>query len=153
MRAMQKAFKDSASHHPTYRKLNKMRMRVKKLRRFETITTALARKICGYLLNQRGDSTGFLFGTITRKGCVRIIKDNIRDKKTLLRWLRRLGTVACVLHNGCLDESAGYRSRPHGKRGRNKFRKKRVGLTNLRPITTIFVARIVFRCGLLQRRL
>ena len=34
----------------------------------KTITIALARKICGYLLNQRGDSIGSLFGTINKKG-------------------------------------------------------------------------------------
>ena len=41
-------------------------------------------------------------------------------------------------YNGCLDESAGYRSRPSWKNEGETNSAKKVGLTNLRPITTIF---------------
>jgi DNA primase catalytic subunit len=55
---------------------------------------------------------------------VRIIKDNIRDKATLLRWLKRLAPIHVYYTTAAWMNPQGIGPDPFGKKGRNKFRKK-----------------------------
>ena len=124
MRAMQKAFKDSASHHPTYRKLNKMRMRVK-VKKIRNYYNSISEKDLWLPTKPAWRQYRFfVWDDKQERVVVRIIKDNIRDKQTLLRWLRRLAPLHVYYTTAAWMNPQGIGPDPHGKRGRNKFRKK-----------------------------
>ena len=124
MRTMQKAFKDSASYHPLYRKLNKMRMRVKvkKIRNYynSISETDLWLPVKPAWRQYRF----FVWDDKQERVVVRIIKDNIRDKATLLRWLKRLAPIHVYYTTAAWMNPQGIGPDPFGKKGRNKFRKK-----------------------------
>lgn len=124
MRTMQKAFKDSASYHPLYRKLNKMRMRVK-VKKIQNYYNSISEKDL-WLPTKPGwrQYRFFVWDDKQERVVVRIIKDNIRDKATLLRWLKRLAPIHVYYTTAAWMNPQGIGPDPFGKKGRNKFRKK-----------------------------
>ena len=124
MRTIQKSFKDSASYRPLYRKLNKMRMRVKvkKIRNYYNSIeeTDLWLPVKPAWRQYRF----FVWDDKQERVVVRIIKDNIRDKATLLRWLKRLAPIHVYYTTAAWMNPQGIGPDPFGKKGRNKFRKK-----------------------------
>ena len=124
MKTIQKAFKDSASYHPTYRKLNKMRMRVK-VKKIKNHYNSITEKDL-WLPTKPGwrQFRFFVWDDKQERVVVRIIKDNIRDKTTLLRWLKRLAPLHVYYTTAAWMNPQGIGPDPFGKKGRNKFRKK-----------------------------
>ena len=55
---------------------------------------------------------------------VRVIKDNIKNKATLLKWLRKLAPLHVYYTTSAWLNPQGVGPDPNGRRGRNKFRKK-----------------------------
>ena len=124
MRTMQKAFKDSASYHPLYRKLNKMRMRVK-VKKIRNYYNSISEKDLWLPTKPAWRQYRFfVWDDKQERVVVRIIKDNIRDKATLLRWLKRLAPLHVYYTTAAWMNPQGIGPDPFGKKGRNKFRKK-----------------------------
>ena len=124
MRTIQKSFKDSASYHPLYRKLNKMRMRVK-VKKIQNYYNSIKETDLWLPVKPAWRQYRFFVWDDKRERVVvRIIKDNIRDKATLLRWLKRLAPIHVYYTTAAWMNPQGIGPDPFGKKGRNKFRKK-----------------------------
>ena len=78
-----------------------MRLKVKKIRRYYKRITEAELWLPPYPGFRQ--FRFFLWDDKQETVVVRVIKDNIRHKKTLLSGLET-GTVACILYNKCLDE-------------------------------------------------
>ena len=124
MRTIQKAVKDSASALPLYRNKRKLEMRVKVKRirnHYNRITEAEL-----WLPYKPGfrQFRFFVWDDKQERVVVRVIKDNIKNKATLLKWLRKLAPLHVYYTTSAWLNPQGVGPDPNGKRGRNKFRKK-----------------------------
>ena len=124
MRTIQKAFVDSASPLPLYRRKRKleMRVKVKKIRNYYNGITE-AELWLPYKPGFR-QFRFFLWDDKKERVVVRIIKDNIRNEKVLLKWLRKLAPLHVYYTTSAWLNPQGVGPDPAGRRGRNKFRKK-----------------------------
>ena len=93
MRTIQKAVKDSASALPLYRnkKRLEMRIKVKKIRNYYNRITE-AELWLPYKPGFR-QFRFFVWDDKQERVVVRVIKDNIKNKATLLKWLRKLAPL------------------------------------------------------------
>ena len=124
MRTIQKAVKDSASALPLYRNKRKleMRIKVKKIRNYYNRITE-AELWLPYKPGFR-QFRFFVWDDKQERVVVRVIKDNIKNKATLLKWLRKLAPLHVYYTTSAWMNPQGVGPDPNGKRGRNKFRKK-----------------------------
>ena len=124
MRTIQKAVKDSASALPLYRnkKRLEMRIKVKKIRNYYNRITE-AELWLPYKPGFR-QFRFFVWDDKQERVVVRVIKDNIKNKATLLKWLRKLAPLHVYYTTSAWLNPQGVGPDPNGKRGRNKFRKK-----------------------------
>ena len=124
MRTIQKAVKDSASALPLYRKKKRleMRIKVKKIRNYYNRITE-AELWLPYKPGFR-QFRFFVWDDKQERVVVRVIKDNIKNKATLLKWLRKLAPLHVYYTTSAWLNPQGVGPDPNGKRGRNKFRKK-----------------------------
>ena len=124
MRTIQKAVKDSASALPLYRnkKRLEMRIKVKKIRNYYNRITE-AELWLPYKPGFR-QFRFFVWDDKQERVAVRVIKDNIKHKATLLKWLRKLAPLHVYYTTSAWLNPQGVGPDPNGKRGRNKFRKK-----------------------------
>lgn len=124
MRTIKKSFDDSASTLATYRRKRKleMRLKVKKIRKYYNEITE-AELWLPYKPGFR-QFRFFLWDDKQERVVVRIIKDNIGNKTTLLKWLRKLAPLHVYYTTSAWMNPQGVGPDPAGRRGRNKFRKK-----------------------------
>ena len=124
MRTIQKAVRDSASALPLYRnkKRLEMRIKVKKIRNYYNRITE-AELWLPYKPGFR-QFRFFVWDDKQERVVVRVIKDNIKNKATLLKWLRKLAPLHVYYTTSAWLNPQGVGPDPNGKRGRNKFRKK-----------------------------
>lgn len=124
MRTIQKAVNDSASALPLYRNKRKleMRIKVKKIRNYYNDKTE-AELWLPYKPGFR-QFRFFVWDDKQERVVVRVIKDNMKNKATLLKWLRKLAPLHVYYTTSAWLNPQGVGPNPHGKRGRNKFRKK-----------------------------
>ena len=124
MMALRKAISTSQSLSPLYRRLNslKMRLKVKKIRAYYR-TIDEAELWLPYKPGWR-QFRFFLWDDKQERIIVRIIKDNIKNKATLLKWLRKLAPLHVYYTTSAWLNPQGIGPDPNGKRGRSKFRKK-----------------------------
>jgi len=124
MRTIQKSFNDSATPLMLYRRKRKLEMRVKikKIRNYYNEITE-AELWLPYKPGFR-QFRFFLWDDKQERVVVRIIKDNIGNKKTLLKWLRKLAPLHVYYTTSAWLNPQGVGPDPSGRKGRNKFRKK-----------------------------
>ena len=124
LRSIQKAVNDSARALPLYRNKKKleMRIKVKKIRNHYNETTE-AELWLPYKPGFR-QFRFFVWDDKQERVVVRVIKDNIKNKATLLKWLRKLAPLHVYYTTSAWLNPQGVGPDPNGRRGRNKFRKK-----------------------------
>lgn len=122
--SVKKAFATSASLGPLYRRKRNLEMMVKtkKIRDYyNTITTAEL-----WLPPYAGfrQFRFFVWDSSSETMVVRVIKDNFKDKATLLKWLRNLAPLHVYYTTSAWLNPQGIGPDPNGKRGKAKFKKK-----------------------------
>ena len=123
--ALRKAVTTSQSLSPLYRKKKRleMRLKVKKIRRYYRRITEAELWLPPYPGFRQ--FRFFLWDDKQETVVVRVIKDNIRHKKTLLKWLRKLAPLHVYYTTSAWMNPQGIGPDPYGKRGRAKLKKKR----------------------------
>ena len=124
MKTVRKAISDSANQLPLYRRLNKLRMRlkVKKIRKYYNSIS----EDDLWLPTKPGWRQFRFFVWDDRQGrvVVRVIKDNMKNKATLLGWLRKLAPLHVYYTTSAWLNPQGIGPDPYGRKGRSKFKKK-----------------------------
>ena len=124
MKTIKKAFADSASVHRTYRKLTRKRMKLK-VKKIKKYYNSISEKDLWLPVKPAWRQYRFfVWDNKQERVIVKIIKDNIRDKKTLLKWLRKLTPLHVYYTTAAWMNPQGIGPDPFGKKGKNKFRKK-----------------------------
>ncbi len=124
MKAIKKAFEDSMKLMPLYRKKKRleMRLKVRQIRSYyESISEAEL-----WLPYKSGfrQFRFFLWDDRQERVVVRIIKDNIGNKRTLLKWLRKLAPLHVYYTTSAWLNPQGIGPDPYGRKGNSKFKKK-----------------------------
>jgi len=124
MRTVQKAVIDSTSALPLYRNKRKLEMQIKqkKIRNYyDEITEAEL-----WLPYKPGfrQFRFFVWDNKQERIIVRVIKDNMKNKTTLLKWLRKLAPLHVYYTTSAWLNPQGVGPNPYGRRGKSKFRKK-----------------------------
>ena len=122
--ALRESFKKSAQMSPLYRRKRRLehRLKVKKIRAYyNSITEAEL-----WLPVDSGfrQFRFFLWDDKREAIVVRVIKDNFRHKRTLLRWLRKLAPLHVYYTTSAWLNPQGIGPDPKGKHGKSKMRKK-----------------------------
>ena len=124
MLALRESFRKSQELSPLYRRKRKLehRLKVKKIRAYyNSITEAEL-----WLPKDAGfrQFRFFLWDDKQERVVVRVIKDNFRHKRTLLKWLRRLAPLHVYYTTSAWLNPQGIGPDPKGKHGKAKMKKK-----------------------------
>jgi len=122
--ALRESFKKSQQLSPLYRRKRRLehRLKVKKIRAYyNSITEAEL-----WLPKDSGfrQFRFFLWDDKRQRIVVRVVKDNFKHKKTLLKWLRKLSPLHVYYTTSAWLNPQGIGPDPKGKHGANKMRKK-----------------------------
>jgi len=122
--ALRESFKKSAEMSPLYRRKRRLehRLKVKKIRAYyNSITEAEL-----WLPVDSGfrQFRFFLWDDKREAIVVRVIKDNFRHKRTLLKWLRKLAPLHVYYTTSAWLNPQGIGPDPKGKHGKSKMKKK-----------------------------
>lgn len=129
VRGLQESIKKSQQLSPLYRRKRKLehRLKVKKIRAYyNSITEAEL-----WLPVDAGfrQFRFFLWDDKQERIVVRVIKDNFRHKRTLLKWLRKLAPLHVYYTTSAWLNPQGIGPDPKGKHGDRKMRKRGWKLT------------------------
>lgn len=124
MMALRESFRKSQELSPLYRKKRRLehRLKVKRIRAYyNSITEAEL-----WLPKDAGfrQFRFFLWDDKQERIVVRVIKDNFRHKRTLLKWLRRLAPLHVYYTTSAWLNPQGIGPDPKGKHGKAKMKKK-----------------------------
>ncbi len=124
IKTIKKAVEDSMNLSELYsrRKDLQMRIKVKKIRNYYNSITEDEL----WLPYKPGfrQFRFFVWDTKQQRVVVRVIKDNIRNKTVLLRWLRKLAPLHVYYTTSAWLNPQGIGPDPEGRKGRSKFKKK-----------------------------
>jgi len=124
MMALRESFRKSQELSPLYRRKRRLehRLKVKRIRAYyNSITEAEL-----WLPKDAGfrQFRFFLWDDKQERIVVRVIKDNFRHKRTLLKWLRRLAPLHVYYTTSAWLNPQGIGPDPKGKHGKAKMKKK-----------------------------
>jgi DNA primase catalytic subunit len=122
--ALRESFRKSQELSPLYRRKRRLehRLKVKRIRAYyNSITEAEL-----WLPKDAGfrQFRFFLWDNKQERVVVRVIKDNFRHKRTLLKWLRRLAPLHVYYTTSAWLNPQGIGPDPKGKHGKAKMKKK-----------------------------
>jgi len=122
--ALRESFRKSQELSPLYRRKRRLehRLKVKRIRAYyNSITEAEL-----WLPKDSGfrQFRFFLWDDKQERVVVRVIKDNFRHKRTLLKWLRRLAPLHVYYTTSAWLNPQGIGPDPKGKHGKAKMKKK-----------------------------
>lgn len=122
--ALREAFRKSQELNPLYRRKRRLehRLKVKKIRAYyNSITEAEL-----WLPKDAGfrQFRFFLWDDKQERIVVRVMKDNFRHKRTLLKWLKRLAPLHVYYTTSAWLNPEGIGPDPKGKHGKSKMKKK-----------------------------